>query len=234
MILAGDICNHTDAMPVLKEMARQFDIPVLVIAGNHEYYRHENDAYTWEDLPQDMRDAADFSDRLEKGKVSFFEDATAVYDGVRFIGTTLWTDMLLYGDDPLVKMLVAQALNDYNVIWSKFNDRLLIEQVVERHGVSRKFIEDTLAEPFDGPTVVVTHHTPSWLSVHPDYRANKASAGYSSRLEPLIEKGKPALWIHGHTHSSFDYQLYETRVVCNPRGYRDENKEFNPELLIEI
>lgn len=235
LILAGDICNYTEAMPQLKIMARQLDIPILVIAGNHEYYRNQiENSYTWESLPQDMRNAADFSDRIEKGRVTFLEDSVVIYGGIRIIGATLWTDMLLYGDDPLVKLLVKKALNDYYLIQSKYNHLLQIDQVIERHKISRKFIQDTLAQKFDGKTVVVTHHSPSWLSVAPQYRNDKVSAGFASRLEYLIQEGNPTLWIHGHTHISFDYQLYDTRIVCNPRGYNDENPNFNPNLLVEI
>jgi hypothetical protein len=46
------------------------------------------------------------------------------------------------------------------------------------------------------------------------------------------------LWVHGHTHDSFDYRVGTTRVLCNPRGYaRDgmvENPRFDPGLGVEI
>ena len=43
------------------------------------------------------------------------------------------------------------------------------------------------------------------------------------------------LWVHGHTHSSFDYNIHGTRVVCNPRGYEDH--DLNPEyydIIIDL
>jgi hypothetical protein len=59
--------------------------------------------------------------------------------------------------------------------------------------------------------------------------------------------GRAALWIHGHTHDSFDYVVRGTRIVANPRGYcRNahrsgqesavdcENKAFRADLVIEI
>lgn len=57
-----------------------------------------------------------------------------------------------------------------------------------------------------------------------------------STFEPLIEKGRPALWIHGHTHDAFDYELYGTKVVCNPRGYPEEanSSGFMPDLIVEV
>ena len=42
---------------------------------------------------------------------------------------------------------------------------------------------------------------------------------FASNLENLMDGDRVALWIHGHMHESFDYEIYGTRIVCNPRGY---------------
>jgi hypothetical protein len=44
----------------------------------------------------------------------------------------------------------------------------------------------------------------------------------------------PELFVHGHTHCSFDYRVGQTRVLCNPHGYGDENPDFNPSLIVEV
>lgn len=237
MILAGDIAIHTEHMDLLKQMAQMFEIPVLVIAGNHEHYTNpENPNHTWEGTIDDLRAAAHHTDKIVKGEVTFFEDSCAVYEGVRFVGATLWTDMKLYGDNPLVPMQIEGGLNDYRMIRKTDGGDLTAMDTMLRHGASRQYITDRLAEPFDGPTVVVTHHAPSWLSVHDMFRSSPISAAYASRLEPLMLSYEPALWIHGHTHFSFNYEIGKTTVVCNPRGYvgADLNEEFEPNLIIEI
>ena len=38
----------------------------------------------------------------------------------------------------------------------------------------------------------------------------------------MLDGSRAQLWIHGHTHDSFDYVVNGTRVVCNPRGIRAE------------
>jgi hypothetical protein len=50
----------------------------------------------------------------------------------------------------------------------------------------------------------------------------------------MMEEGRPALWVHGHTHDSYDYWVGSTRVVCNPRGYDDENIAFDPVLVVRM
>src|SRR5690606_37391535 len=86
----------------------------------------------------------------------------------------------------------------------------------------------------DIPTVVVTHHLPSAQSVNPKFTGDLLNAAYASDLDQVIEDGRPALWVHGHTHDSCDYQFGDTRVVCNPRGYDDENAVFDRKLVVEI
>lgn len=85
-------------------------------------------------------------------------------------------------------------------------------------------------------TVVITHHLPSIQSVSERYSNDILSACFASHLDELL--GYSKLWIHGHTHDSFDYMANGTRVICNPRGYIpkgvQENLEFNPSFLVEI
>src|SRR5690606_7517276 len=95
-----------------------------------------------------------------------------------------------------------------------------------------------LAAPHDGPTVVVTHHAPSRKSIHPRFADSLLNAGFVSDAERLIGADRAQLWIHGHTHDSFDYPVNGTRVICNPRGYAkdgvNENPLFSPDLIVEV
>lgn len=238
IIFAGDIGIHTLGAQVANKVARNFNVPVLYTAGNHEYYRTPElslDEHTWEDTPGDIGREVDHTSVIEKGKSTYFENGCAIYEGVRFIGASLWTDMEFFGKNFLVEMQVHRAMNDFRVIWSKNNHPLTIEMVINRHKESLAFIKDTLAESFDGPTVVITHHTPSSLSVPEEFKSSPVTAGYSSRLEEFILDLKPTLWIHGHTHNRFDYVLGETRVVCNPRGYIPyEDTGFDPNFIVEV
>ncbi|CAB4131515.1 Calcineurin-like phosphoesterase domain, ApaH type [uncultured Caudovirales phage] len=83
--------------------------------------------------------------------------------------------------------------------------------------------------------IVVTHYAPSWKSVHPRFAGSPINACYISDMEDLILERKPALWVHGHVHDSFDYMIGSTRVVCNPFGYPWQlNPKFNDRLIIEV
>jgi Icc-related predicted phosphoesterase len=56
------------------------------------------------------------------------------------------------------------------------------------------------------------------------------NGAYASDLSELILDTQPAVWFHGHVHNSFDYLVGDTIVLCNPRGYVDQNPTFNPGL----
>ncbi len=68
------------------------------------------------------------------------------------------------------------------------------------------------------------------------FKNDLISAAYASHLDALVEQSGAALWIHGHTHDSFDYFIGGTRVICNPRGYfgYELNPDFNPGLVIDV
>jgi Icc-related predicted phosphoesterase len=75
--------------------------------------------------------------------------------------------------------------------------------------------------------VVVGHHAPSKASTHPRYLNDTTMNGaYSSDLsEFILDRPQIKLWVHGHTHDSFDYMIGSTRVVCNPRGYDGHERQ---------
>jgi Icc-related predicted phosphoesterase len=114
--------------------------------------------------------------------------------------------------------------------------RFTPEDSVAVHETSRAWLVGELGREFDGPTVVVTHHLPALTSVAKRYANDQLNPVFASRLEDVIEKYRPELWIHGHTHVPCDYELFDTRIVCNPRGYPGETREsrFQASLIVEV
>ncbi|HEY3599226.1 MAG TPA: metallophosphoesterase, partial [Paraburkholderia sp.] len=107
------------------------------------------------------------------------------------------------------------------------------------HACARAWLERELAKPFGGKTIVVTHHAPHRRSLAERYANDPVSSGFVSDL-PALVRAPAALWVHGHTHTAFDYVENGTRVVCNPRGYIDrrtgrlENEQFAWDKVVEI
>ena len=223
VVLSGDIWTGVQGVMWAQQT---FEVPVVYCAGNHEHY-HTRPLF--ENI-QALRDKATGS------HVHFLENDTVMIQGVRFIGATLWTDYDLFGTKPLAMMKAEADMNDFERIKKGEKSRMLAEDFAAIHSESRFYISEELRKPHDGKTVVVTHHAPSSLSLVERYRHDPLSAAYASRLEDLILDHGPALWTHGHLHDSRDYELGDTRIVCNPRGYEGHhlNPDFDPGLVIEI
>ena len=196
-----------------------------MVLGNHEHYRGF--------LPETVAEARQLAPAYG---ITLLEDGAAVIAGVRFLGCTLWTDYALDGRQDAAMAAARHGLNDHRMIgWSKQPwQRFRPEEALAVHRASRRFLADIMAEPFAGPTVIVTHHAPHPGSVHPRYTGDALNPAFASDLSELIAAGRPALWVHGHVHSSFDYRVDQTRVACNPHGYGSENPVFDPHLTVEM
>lgn len=228
VVLAGDLQRPAQGMA----WARQFSRPTLYVAGNHEFYGS--------DLVSTM---AALRTEAQGSPVRVLEREEWRHGGVRFLACTLWSDYRLF-DSPAQReegLQKAQAfVRDFSRIGltPDFPDRFTpaVSQMLFDQSVA--WLEARFAEPFDGPTVVVTHFAPSPGSIAPQFVGSPLNACFVSNLEAQILRWQPRLWLHGHVHHSCDYRLGATRVVANPRGYAPkgvvENVRFAPEMLIEV
>ena len=222
IVLAGDIGVGTGGLRWAE--AKFPERPVIYVPGNHEFYHH--DIALIDELKSEAPD-----------NVHVLNDDQVIVGDVRFLGTVLWTDFALFGEaDKFFAMQQArQQMADFSII-QNHRQRFTPGDAVRLHTASRDWLAVMLAEPFAGKTVVVTHHAPSSRSVHPRYARDLLTPAFASKLEDLMDGGRAALWLHGHMHESFDYEVYGTRVICNPRGYAPEalNPDFRPDWVVKI
>jgi hypothetical protein len=213
---------------------------VLYVPGNHEF-----DGIEYDDAYDRLRRVCD-----HLGIVWLDREVLAI-DGVRFVGTTLWSDFdaLAGQEQELTKQLQARnkafrAANYYlskNTTFRK-GEPVLAEEQREISLACQAWLREALAVPFDGPTVAVTHYAPSLRSADPRYGVTPGTAGFCNALDDLIPYAD--LWLHGHLHCANDYLVegeragapHTCRVVANPLGYasKGEQAAFRPELLIEV
>jgi predicted phosphodiesterase len=213
LVLAGDIAGATGLKRAFGLFSRHFaGSTIIFVAGNHEFYGSSpgevEDSLCPSGLPDNVH-------ALEMGTVRV---GSLGLDGQRFLGCTLWFPPPQTGD--------KLVLTDYSAI-EDFEP-----WVYERNAKSVQWLADNVRSG----DVVVTHHLPSHKSVHKMYAGNPQNDFFVCDMTKLIEERQPALWIHGHTHESCDYQIGATRVVCNPYGYfpSDTNNNFDPSKTVEI
>ncbi|GDY15031.1 phosphoesterase [Planctomycetota bacterium] len=236
VVVAGDLANGRRMTKALMDLCNQVRKPVVYVPGNHDWYQV--------DIAGE-RSSMVRAWRVGAGNLQVLDDGVWRYEhhGVtyRFIGSTWWSSMDWTedgstGEDAFARVRAAAlgCLNDYRLI--RKDDRPLTpDDSRAMHALSTRFLQQQIAEAqaVGEVPIVVTHFLPSRSSCHEQYRGSLVNAYFANDRDDLTT-GVP-LWIHGHTHRSFDYTLPTgCRVVCNPRGYGTENLAFQLDLRIEV
>lgn len=185
---------------------------VVYVAGNHEFYHGRYpDTIQW--LYDEMKNYPN---------IHFLDADQVVIDDVTFVGGTLWTDM--NKADPTTLQLIANMMNDFKIIRNSQQNyrRFLPSDTVSHHRMTVDHIKKVVDSDNTKKYVVVGHHAPTPLSIHEMYKKDYwMNGGYHSDLsEFILDRPQIALWTHGHMHNPSDYMMGDTRIVCNPRGYK--------------
>jgi predicted phosphohydrolase len=225
VVVAGDVHPKLGGLKwLIEHFQKQL---VIYVAGNHEYY-----GKSLPHLTEKLSSTANGTN------VFFLENESVDVNGVRFLGCTLWTDFELLGSSAVARDLAREQMNDYRRIRLSTHQyrKLRPTDTAGFHYRSRNWLRKATSDSAScHRLVIVSHHAPSVLSLPPVRRNEELSGAYASHLDELVEQSGAVLWLHGHIHQSSDYLLGHTRVLCNPRGYRDSpNPDFNPALLIEV
>ena len=244
LVLAGDIGSYQRGSTLAAVGDEDFGLgrfadwpqPVLFVPGNHEYDGLDFDATH-----------ARLHATCERLGFIWLERDTVVLRGVRFIGTTLWTDFdALVPDGPeatpadrlAAREKAFRAANHYLRFAAarRHGELMLAEQVRAQALVCQRWLRAALDAPFDGPTVVVTHFAPSLRSHDPRYGLVPGTAGFCNALDELLPQAD--LWLHGHLHCAIDWRdaSGRCRVVANPLGYEHKGEQavFEPLRCIPV
>ncbi len=200
IIAAGDIGVFDQGVEWLKEINK----PIIYVAGNHEFY-----GYEYKKVLNTLRR------ECAGTQIQFLEKDQFIFQGVRFLGCTLWADLFVEGDEKAEAL--GKTLNDFRKV--RFGDEPFNpKQFSALHQDSKAWLQSQLAQPYRGKTVVVTHHAPTEWSWIETPNALKKLA-YCNDLKPLFHEYEIAAWFHGHVHNLGDYRIADARILSNTRGY---------------
>ncbi len=239
LVLAGDVGiaskEHT-YMPFLEEMSERFQ-DVIYIMGNHEHYHGSVNRSI-----NKIQRAIKYNGGCHN--VHPVNNLVVPIGDVSFVCSTMWASY--DKGNPMTMYEAGLWMNDHKLIrhgpeGEPYKRKFRPEEAYEEYLKAINFIFPAIKEEkAKGQKVcVVTHHAPSWLSVHPRFAHgewSKLNGAYASMLDEDIIDADPDVWVHGHTHDSYAYEIGQTAVVCNPRGYHghEVNPDFNPELRISF
>jgi predicted phosphodiesterase len=232
LVLAGDI----DSSWAGYEYFAGWPVPVVVVAGNHEF--------DGRDFDESLLGLRALSERLG---FTFLEREShhvtaASGQRVRILGSTRWSDFDTFGPQRRARAERAAEYFLRLMATSRRGQAFDAAAVREEALVCRAWLEQQLATPPQGrwdKTLVVTHFAPSLRSADPRYGPQPGTASFCNADDELITRAD--LWLHGHLHCRHDYRVdragrMPSRVVCNPRGLakKGEDEGYDPRLTVEI
>ena len=256
LVLAGDVGYPTKPLfwKFMEEQSRRFK-NIIYVPGNHEYY-HTNAA-----IEKHRLLTIDEMDELIRSElrrrcltnIYMLQNDVCIIDGVRFIGSTLWSYI-----DENMKYEIVSMMNDYARIFIGHNflergsdngaasaaldrddavglHRLTVGEVNRRSAVDSAYIAEQLQQPAGGSskTVVVTHHLPSMEMIDAKYAGSAINSAFASNILHTLSV-KPDVWICGHSHTAAMKEIEGVVCVMNPVGYPGENNDFNTGQYIDI
>lgn len=229
VVLAGDIdTGKYGAEWAIQESVR-LSKPIVYVLGNHEFYRNE-----YNTLRNEISQLCNGTD------VHCLDCGVFINDDIRIIGATLWTDYEIntHVQKEHAMYIVEKSLADHKLIefqTSEIKRRFMPLDALSIHNKELRWIEEQLLKPFNGKTMIVTHHGPHPVCQHPGFPMSEITTAFHSDLSKLIDVYEIDLWVYGHTHSNLDVHVLNTRIVSNQAGYPGENvKDFNDSFVLTL
>ena len=231
LVLAGDIDTTWESLARF----RGWPVPVLMVAGNHEFDGREIDD-AWPRLHE--RCAAAGIDLVEQGERRLVD---AQGRCIRMLGTVRWCDFDLFGPSQRER---CQRAGGYfaKVMRSTWRGRPFDAAAARALALQcRAWLEQQLRTPpaTVDATLVVTHFAPSFRSADPRYGSQPGTASFCNADDDLLPLAD--LWLHGHLHCRHDYTVPRpgrapSRVVCQARGLLDkgETEGLDPLAVFEV
>jgi len=230
LVLGGDI----DATWAAFESFRGWPVPMLYVAGNHEFDGRDVDA-TWPALRELCADLG----------ITMLECESLVLRGrdgrrVRFVATTRWCDFDLFG--PVRREQAMRAAGYFMRLMASTRAGEPYDAAAMRDDAlqCRAWLEAELRRERGDwdTTVALTHFAPSLRSADPRYGARPSTASFCNADDDLLPFA--STWIHGHLHCRHDYTVAhpagQTRVVCQARGhsFNGESEGYDGLRVLEV
>lgn len=224
VVLAGDIHTQGRHEFILDQIPTA--VQILFVPGNHEYY-----GAVFETANEYFKDLEN-----KYSNFKFLNNESVSIRDVEFFGGTMFTDWELYGDTWTAKQMAKTGVADFQWISKIGRDGIERRWNPEDHLQEHLVFRDRLVQWLNKPAekrVVISHFVPHPEGSHYKYKGSQMNPYFLTDMRKYMENVN--VWLYGHTHTSKDFMEGNCRLVCNPRGYGEENSiEFTNNLIIEI
>lgn len=209
LLLAGDITYIERTFLYFWEWASQHYKQVLVVPGNHEYYLAKSICEYGYSFKKPIHE-----------NVAYYHNKVVRVEDTDIILSTLWSNI---PDCALFN--VRLGLNDFEQIFFDSME-LTVPEYNQMHDFSVRFIQKAVKESTAKHIVVVTHHSPSLLTIATEHLTSPLRSAFATDLHYLMEDGRIDYWVYGHSHTNINCKVFNTEVICNQLGYVEHNGQM--------
>lgn len=235
LVLAGDITDgnrHTDLNHFEFILKACNNYPhVIYVLGNHDHYGYV--------MQFSVTEIQDKIKKINNGILP--ENIIITEKGVldlpqfntTFICATLWTDVSKRKHNECIcDVNHIKYFDTTNMVCRMFSPN----DITSIHKKHLTFIKQQYKKynALNRNIIVVTHHSPTFDTVHDYFKEETFNVFYATNLNKMIKKySNIKYWIYGHTHHNVNYKLHNTTLLCNPCGYlhnKSDNFRKNDEV----
>lgn len=222
LVLAGDVGylgdDNYSKHPFWDMVSDQYE-QVLIVPGNHEFYKH-----------YDIASLKDGELLQIRPNVKVYYNALVKLGDVDIILSTLWARI------PIQFAFITECgVSDFHRILYN-GETLVSEQFNKQHDLCMAFLRQACESSTAAHKIIVTHHLPSFQLSDPVYKGSRISGAFVSDEDEFIENCGADYWVYGHSHRNIDKQIGKTQFVSNQLGYvfAYEHRSFSPQKFLEI
>ncbi len=224
VLCAGDLGAVSICEASIEEVVASVTVPFFYVLGNHDAFHSSYAA------------AVAFYRSLEKRHSHFhlLHNQAAALGKYRLLGTPLWTDFALRGQETAGAAMNAASrqITDFQSTQGVEGAQHLTPEDLRRwHQEARSFLAAEIAK--STPTIVLTHWGPTGQATPQRFASSELEPYFTSNCEDLFGPNV-VLWAHGHTHDFDDRKIGRTRLVRNPKGCPWEGTNLHTGLLVRL
>jgi UDP-2,3-diacylglucosamine pyrophosphatase LpxH len=239
LIIAGEISHCNKQISKMQQLFKKIYPRVFQVIGNHDMYLINNrnqQKFNWNPFER-IQAIKDIS--LANGVELLDGDVHRIGD-IKIGGLTGWYD--LTNEDSLMNWVETDDFNNLDPIEaSKFRKRFIeVKSNLPRwntnkfYNIQMQKLDNIIENSCD---ILVSHVAlllPPKELMPPKFQEGIRNMFYYVDNFNEVKQTGCQVYIHGHTHTPYDYNFGGVRIVCNPFGRPDDNNSVIKIKQIDI
>ena len=238
IIIAGDISHGMKSGLAFLKQLKNFYKRVIIVFGNHDYYMPHSEKDRYADYKEKM---IDYENKLRDLGIDILTGQTIDVDGIKIFGTGMWYDFS-YGkkmrkgvSDFVIGHNWDSGMNDANWIKGLKGEHPLVSYKNNLELFDVEY-DKLMGDEFIMADMIVSHIQPlnEMKYIDPRFQHDLLTGCFAFNGMDLLDITTAKHWIYGHTHTIQEYDVKGTKLICNPLGYPNYDKNNAKTLTLEV